>query len=275
MTESNLITEMEEKMNDKTRMTIMKQREIYKAYSPDDMGAEQTDEEQGLPQPPMEQPKKTESVISLPKDFRSVIRKTDILDIMTERKSHRKYKQDDLTLTELSFLLWSTQGVKKVIGNRKKASLRTVPSAGARHPLETYLFINQVEGLAPGLYHYLPLEHELEYLRAAGEQKEQLTKALCDQEFAGTAPVAFVWSVVPYRCEWRYGTKAQKYTLLDAGHVCQNLYLACEAINCGVCAIGAYDQEQMDELLDLKPGPSGEETYECVIYAASVGKVQD
>lgn len=262
-------------MNDKTRMTIMKQREIYKAYSPDDIGAEQTDEEQGLPQPPMEYPKKTNSVISLPQDFRSVIRKTDILDIMTERKSRRKYNGDQLSVTELSFLLWAAQGVKKVIGNRKKASLRTVPSAGARHPLETYLFINQVEGLTPGLYHYLPLEHALEYLRAAGEQKMALSKALCGQEFAGTAPVTFVWSVVPYRCEWRYGTKAQKYTLLDAGHVCQNLYLASEAINCGVCAIGAYDQEQMDELLDLKPGPSGDEAYECVIYAASVGKVQD
>ena len=69
--------------------------------------------------------------------------------------------------------------------------------------------------------------------------------------------------------EWRYGLAAHRAILLDAGHVCQNLYLACEAIEAGTCAVGAYDQEAMDRLLGL----DGEE--ELVIYLAPVGKRRD
>ena len=60
--------------------------------------------------------------------------------------------------------------------------------------------------------------------------------------------------------------------MLDAGHVCENLYLACEAIGCGTCAVGAYDQELLDELLGFAPRPSADEDYEFSIYAAAVGK---
>jgi SagB-type dehydrogenase family enzyme len=79
--------------------------------------------------------------------------------------------------------------------------------------------------------------------------------------------VAFIWSCIPYRSEWRYNVAAHKTMLLDAGHLCQNLYLACEAVGCGTCAIGAYNQEAIDEFLGL----DGEE--EFVVYLAPVGKV--
>jgi len=85
----------------------------------------------------------------------------------------------------------------------------------------------------------------------------------------GAAAVTFVWTAIPYRMEWRYGLAAHRVILLDAGHVCQNLYLACEAIGAGTCAAAAYDQEKIDGLLGL----DGKD--EFVIYLAPVGKPRE
>jgi len=87
------------------------------------------------------------------------------------------------------------------------------------------------------------------------------------QSFVGAGAVTFVWTALPQRTEWRYGAAAHKVIALDAGHLCQNMYLACEAIGAGTCAIAAYDQELMDTLV----GVDGED--EFVIYLAPVGKV--
>jgi SagB-type dehydrogenase family enzyme len=170
--------------------------------------------------------------------------------------------------------LWATQGIKHVAaGKVRKATIRTVPSAGARHPFETYLFVKNVNDLAPGLYHYIALEHQLEFVGSMDRLVDRLTEAYAGQEFFGEAAVDFVWTVVPYRSEWRYTTKAQKYALIDVGHVCQNLYLACEAIGCGTCAVGAYDQALADGLLGLDTNPSCNLENEFVVYAAPVGKL--
>ena len=88
------------------------------------------------------------------------------------------------------------------------------------------------------------------------------------QIFVGQAAVAFIWSVIPYRTEWRYAGVSHKAVAIDSGHLCQNLYLACEGIGAGTCAIGAYDQAKMDALI----GVDGED--EFVIYMAPVGKIQ-
>jgi SagB-type dehydrogenase family enzyme len=170
-----------------------------------------------------------------------------------------------LTIQELAYLLWATQGVRRVTMGGK-GSLRTVPSSGARNPLETYLAIQRVDGIAPGVYRYLPFAHRLVHLFAGEGLAEKLGKLAMDQPFVGQSAACFIWSAVPYREEWRYGTQAAKGILLDAGHVCQNLYLACESIGCGTCAIAAYDQEAFDRFLGL----DGEE--ELVVYLAPVGK---
>jgi len=78
--------------------------------------------------------------------------------------------------------------------------------------------------------------------------------------------VTFVWTALPYRAEWRYTTSAHRVILMDAGHVCQNLYLAVEAIGCGTCAVAAYHQDLMDELVKV----DGKD--EFTVYMAPVGK---
>lgn len=259
-------------MNDKTRYEIMKNRELLKAYHAADAGAEATDQEQKLPSIPCLLAGKGTERIKLPADFEQLACTGTLWELIRGRESRRKYTEEPLTLPELSFLLWSTQGVRRFAGHKNPVTFRNVPSAGSRHTFETFLFVNHVEGLKKAIYHYLPEEHELEFWEERSDFDEELKDALCGQSFAASAPVLFVWASIPYRMEWRYGLKAAKYLLIDAGHVCENLYLACESIGLGTCAIGAYDQDRMDELLDFAPGPSADKDYICTVYAAPVGR---
>ncbi len=235
-------------------------------YDHDREEGERSDQQNKVPQPPLVKAPRSDQTIELRRDFRPSIRETDILSIFQLRESHRVYTEEKMTLTDLSFLLWSTQGVKRIRGERY-ATLRTVPSGGARHPFETYLAVRKVEGLAPGLYHYLPLDHRLEPLGAVMNLEGRLTEALDGQRWASAANVVFFWSVIPYRSEWRYSRFAHRIILVDIGHVCQNLYIACEAARLGTCAIGALDPSLCDALFGL----DGEE--EFTLLAAPVGTV--
>ena len=227
-----------------------------------------SDQHRGRAAPALQEPVDGQlPCIALPerKVWEPFIQKTDVKDAIGNRRSRRQYGEDHLTLKELAFLLWATQGQRKP--GDLPPHFRTVPSAGARHSFETYLFINKVETLTPGLYRYLPLSHELVLLYSADSQtKTKLSRAALGQQFVSKGAVVFIWTTVPYRMEWRYLEAAHRVILLDAGHVCQNLYLACEAIQAGTCAIAAYDQEAMDELI----GVDGEEQF--TIYLAPVGK---
>ena len=185
------------------------------------------------------------------------------LKVLNDRVSRRKYTKESLSLEELSYLLWCTQGVKRIL---KFAIMRTVPSAGPRHPFETYLVINRVEGITPGLYRYISLKHKLLFLKNI-EKTEDIIGLAYNQNHVGNGAVIFCWVAIPYRMEWRYTTMASKFIAIDIGHVCQNLYLACEAAGLGTVAIGAYDQNKVDVLLEL------DGINEFVILIAPVGKI--
>jgi SagB-type dehydrogenase family enzyme len=204
-------------------------------------------------------------IIPLPPQAEWKIPPCDLPQAIGKRQSHRHFSPKPLRLDELAFLLWSTQGVRARL--QGAAVLRTVPSAGCRHPFETYLVTLRVEGLAPGVYRYLPLDQALVLESSPDQLKERLTVATRGQGFAASAAVTFVWSALPERTEWRYAEASAKVIALDAGHVCQNLYLACEAIGCGTCAIAAYNQTLSDELI----GVDGEQ--ELSVYLAPVGKI--
>ena len=226
-----------------------------------------SDQQKQLLQPPLQKPYKDNlEIIQLPKVDKSLLIKKDIYDCIIDRKSHREYKKEALTIDELSYLLWTTQGVKEIRGDNY-ATVRPVASAGARHPFETYLAIEKVEGLKRGIYRYLALEHKLLFLYEEENLEEKITVGTLGQKFAGIAPVNFIWSCIPYRGEWRYDKLSHKVMLIDAGHVCQALYIACESIGLGNCAIAAYDQGLMDELINV----DGED--EFVVYMAPVGRV--
>ncbi len=227
----------------------------------------------GIPQPPLFLERKSEKVIALPGASDITLQGNDLAQIMAGRKSRRLYEDEPLSLQELSFLLFMTQGVRETAGTAFPVTVRTVPSAGSRHALETLLFINRAEGLEPGYYAYLPDGHRLAFLSTGADlpgERRLLQEAFCGQSFFAGSAVCFLWTAVPERMEWRYGEQAGKLILLDAGHVCENLYLAAAAIGCGVCANTCYIQEKADALLSrFSPENSGE----TLIYAASVGKI--
>lgn len=185
-------------------------------------------------------------------------------EAIARRESVRQFRPGPVTLEELAALLWATQGVRRVVS--RAVALRSVPSAGARHSFETYLAVSRVEGLAAGVYRYLPFDGQLAQTAADPEVARRAAAACLGQGFVARAAVTFLWTAIPARMEWRYGPAAHKVIAVDAGHVCQNLYLACEALGLGTCAIAAYHQQACDALL----GVDGAD--EFTIYVAPVGR---
>ncbi len=203
-------------------------------------------------------------IISLPQWNKIETSSENVSSIINLRQSVRNYQKVTISLLELSYLLWCTQGVKEVIFDI--ATRRTVPSAGARHALETTLLVNRVAGLEAGLYRYLSLEHQLGKFKKDKLIADEIVKASFGQDFIKHSAVTFIWSAVIYRMKWRYGERAYRYIFLDAGHVAQNLYLSAETIGCGVCAIAAFSDDDMNRILGL----DGKEQF--VIYIATLGK---
>jgi SagB-type dehydrogenase family enzyme len=250
-----------------TKPTIATQREFLKDKLRLQINFQLTDQNQGIEPPPLQKPpRKDQQLIPLPdSECFTAFTGTDLIDAIARRQSRRRFREDPLSQTELALLLWSTQGVRARLG--PGSALRTVPSAGCRHAFESYLLVGNIAGLSPGLYRYLPLDHALVFEHAIDNLSARLARATLGQAFIAMAPVTFAWTVLPGRMEWRYHTAAHRVILMDVGHLCQNLYLACEAIGAGTCAIAAYHQQLMDELLGVDGGE------EFTLYLAPVGKV--
>lgn len=249
---------------------IKKRRELLKAHDYDAIPPEswwEPDQRKDVAPPPLEKPfDDAAGLIDLvdPKEFS--IGQMPLIDAIANRESRRVFTDEALTLEELSLLLWATQGVRLVDEN-KVWTKRVVPSGGARQPFETYLLVNKVDSIERGIYRYLPIEHKLILVSENLPDADELMEKAWFQNFIGKSAVVFVWASIPYRMEWRYSIISYKDILIEAGHICQNLYLACEAIGAGTCAIAAYDQKVLDELLQI----DGEN--EITVYISPVGKV--
>lgn len=224
-----------------------------------------SDQDKGVPQPPLELPYDFKSeLIELPKASDIKIGEIKLRDAIEERKSLRKYSKKQLSLEELSYLLWCTQGVKTITS--KPVTKRNVPSAGSRHPFETYIVANNVEGLDKGLYRFIATKHKLLEISLEAGLSKKIEKACLEQPFISLSGAIVIWVADTKRTKWRYGERGYRYMHLDAGHLCQNLYLAAEDIDSGVCGIAAYDDAEINKIL----GVDGEEQF--VIYLATVGK---
>jgi SagB-type dehydrogenase family enzyme len=182
---------------------------------------------------------------------------------IARRRSERHYSAEPLTLQELSQLLWASQGVTAQQGDY---AFRAAPSAGALYPVETYLVVNRVTGLRPGVYHYRIVGHKLELIRE-GEFGGQLAEAALGQQMCARAPVVFVWTSIIKRSSWKYGQRAYRYTYLDAGHIAAHVSLAAVALGLSTCQIGAFYDEEVNAVVQV----DGKE--EFAIYMTSVGHV--
>ncbi|WP_163336721.1 SagB/ThcOx family dehydrogenase [Desulfopila sp. IMCC35008] len=181
--------------------------------------------------------------------------------LLQNRRSKRQFNDHSITLETLGFLLWAAQGVTASAG---KYLFRTAPSAGALYPVETYLAIENIEGLGRGLYHFDPELFELEQLRRESVAQD-LAMAALNQQFIQQAAVTFVWTSVFRRNMSKYGDRGLRYMLMDAGHICQNLLLAAEAQHLCGCPVGAFFDDEVNGILDI----DGQE--ETVVYMAAIG----
>ncbi len=246
--------------------------QTMRAFLKDDLRLQldfsRSDQNRGIAPPPVQKAvRQGQTVVSLPGDAVSAfVGRIDLVQALAARKSHRAWRDEPLSLEELGFLLWAVQGVRKKGG--PASVFRTVPSAGCRHALESYVLVNNCASLERGVYRYLPLDHALALeISAEADFTARLHEAVLMQAFVPKAPVVLVWTTIPYRMEWRYMEAAHRVIALDAGHACQNLYLAVQAVGCGTCAVAAFHQKALDEFL----GVDGED--EFALYLAPVGKI--
>jgi SagB-type dehydrogenase family enzyme len=182
-------------------------------------------------------------------------------EAIKERRSVRNFSDDPMDKSHLSQLLWASQGIT---AEYMGYELRSAPSAGALYPIESYLSIQNVERIEPGIYHYGVLHHELRQLQL-GDFRSTVARAALDQDFLTTANVVFIWTAVFERSKWKYKQRAYRYVYLDAGHIAQNVAIAAVALGLGSCQIGALYDEEVNSILEL----DGEQ--ESVLYLTAIG----
>lgn len=185
--------------------------------------------------------KKPERVILPQPGYES---KVSVEEALLNRRSIRSYKDEPLSITELSQLLWAAQGITSDWGGR------TAPSAGAKYPLELFIVAGKVKGLEPGLYQYDPQDHSL-ITRRKGDLREDLAEAALGQSCITDAAVDLVVTGVYERTKGKYGERAPRYVHIEVGHACQNIYLQAETLKLGTVMVGAFYDERVADLLEL------------------------
>ncbi len=162
-------------------------------------------------------------------------------EVIFRRRSQRSFEQKDLSLQQISQLLWAAQGITAKEGFH---GLRAAPSAGALYPIEIYLLAKN------GLFRYLPDGHKLQ---SVGEQ--DLRGALADSSFGqaaiSQAPVNIVVCAVYSRLTSKYGQRGIRYVHIEVGHIAQNIHLQAVALGLGSVPIGAFNDEEVKKILSL------------------------
>lgn len=199
---------------------------------------------------PIERKRKVEyegEVIKLPEP--KLKGEMSVEEAIAKRRSIRTYKKEPITLEELSQLLWASQGITE-----EKRKFRSAPSAGATYPFEIYVVVGNVEGLKAGIYHYNPFEHTITLVKG-GDFRKALQKAALDQEWVGKAAVDMVLVAFYERTTNYYGERGYRYVHMEAGHIGENIYLEATALGLGTVAVGAFQDDQVAEVIGTDGAP--------------------
>jgi SagB-type dehydrogenase family enzyme len=233
----------------------------------------ESDQSKGMPQPPFCKEVAGE-LVTLP-EFENILLEPSYEKLLDIRRSIRNYTEDPISQEQLAFLLWSVHGVQDYRGEKQDATLRPVPSGGARHPFEVYVAVRNVTGLRPGYYRYTPLENPcekkvtLEYIKELQDDyKKEMKAMVAGQGWAANTAVVLFFSCIPYRGEWRYLDMSHRVMLIDVGHIGQNGMLSAAALGLGSCNIAAYNQELCDKAL----GFDGSDEFTAYILPVGVVK---
>ena len=245
-------------MNTKDRI---KQNRIAIKPIWNDLNQTKSDRDLGKPRPDNFKHQSVETMlIDLKKEFPNIKQKT-LLECIENRRSLRQYSNQELSFEEMSYILYETASVKDF---KPGIVFRTIPTGGATNAMETYVYIDKVKDIQAGLYHYYQDTHQLCLIDQESSLRQRVNVALYNQ-FRDAAIVLFL-TTIPYRSEYKYQFAAHKMIAMEAGHAFQNTSLAAEVIDCGGVCIAAYDQDKMDELLQV----DGENEFST--YAYTLGK---
>ena len=165
-------------------------------------------------------------------------------EALLKRRSVREYSNEPLTLVEVAQLLWAAQGITSEWGGR------TAPSAGALYPLEVYVAVGNVDGLAPGVYKYRPQTHELVRIMD-DDVREKLALASLGQPWVKEGAIDIVIAAVYERTTKKYGDRGIRYVHMEAGHAAQNIYLQAAALNIGMVTVGAFSDDQVKSIMGM------------------------
>ena len=166
-------------------------------------------------------------------------------EALLARRSVRNYKNEPLTLKEVSQLLWAAQGITNEKGSR------SAPSAGALYPLEVYVVAQNVDSLSGGIYKYKPQGHELTKV-VEGDKRMGLYNAALDQSAVKDAAVVVVFSAVYERTAEKYGERGERYVHLETGHAAQNVYLQAISLGLGTVVIGAFNDNEVKKIMNMQ-----------------------
>ncbi|MHC1728291.1 MAG: SagB/ThcOx family dehydrogenase [Syntrophobacteraceae bacterium] len=184
--------------------------------------------------------------------------KMSIESALLARRSIRSFKDEPLTVSDVSQLLWAAQGVTR------RGGYRTCPSAGALYPLELQLVAGNVDGLSPGIYNYRPDKHEL-VQNGNEDLRRRLAEAALGQSVIAHAPVTIAICAVYERIRRKYGERGIRYVFMEAGHAAQNVHLQAVPLNLGTVVIGAFHDDKVKEALGLA-------AHEDPLYLMPVGR---
>jgi len=209
------------------------------------------------PQPPQYKKYPGAEKIKLPQDFK--YQGISVEEAINKRRSIRNFIQKPISLKELSCLLHYASGLTK-------GRFRAAPSAGALYPIEIYPVIHQVDGIKSGIYHYSIEDHSLELLKE-GDYQERISQYCLGQEFVGKCAVVFIISAIFARTKWKYGHRAYRFVLIEAGHISENIYLSALSMGLGACAVGAFFDDPINKELNI------DGIKEAAIHITVVGKI--
>ena len=186
---------------------------------------------------------------------------TSLEEAIARRKSIREFTPETISQSQLSQILWATQGITDTASKR-----RVIPSAGATYPLEIFVVCGResIEGLDDGIYHYIIADHCLTHLHK-GDVRSELAEAALNQEFIYQAPLDIVICAVYQRTTFAYGSRGERYVHIEAGHAGQNIYLQANALGLATVAIGAFNDDQVSKVLKLAKEPKP-------LYIMPIGK---
>ena len=179
-------------------------------------------------------------------------------EALSGRRSVREFAATPLEISELSQLLWAAQGVTDPSG------LRAAPSAGALYPLEIYVACGNVNGLLPGVYHYLPGSHAVNRI-VDRDVREDLSASALGQSSVRDAPAVIIIAAEYQRTTGKYGERGIRYVHMEAGHAAENIYLQAFTLGVGTVTIGAFDDSGVVSVLGL-PGN------QIPLYLMPIGK---